>query len=179
VIRRTALLLAGLALFAVAGCGGDGGDGSDKTFDVEGIGVTFEYPAPFKPIRNVTFGQSAGAKPTARAGVSLDRVNAIIVSRYDLRATITKDNVADFKGEVNNVISQLAGKGVSGREVEYGGLPGYEYAISLKTPPNGQSRMAVLFDRATEYLVNCQSTPDKREAVESACRKALDTLRVK
>jgi hypothetical protein len=179
VIRRTALLLAGLALLAVAGCGGSGGGSGSKKFDAEGIGVTFEHPASFKRIRNISFGQSAGAKPAARGGVSLDRVNAIIVSRYDLRATITKDNVADFKGEVDNVISQLAGKRVSGPEVEYGGLPGYEYAISLKTPPNGQSRLAVLFDRAKEYLINCQSTAEKRDAVETACREAFDTLKRK
>jgi len=35
VVRRIALLLVGLALFAVAGCGGSGDDGGEKTFDVE------------------------------------------------------------------------------------------------------------------------------------------------
>jgi hypothetical protein len=179
VIRPTALLLAGVALIAVAGCGGGGGGSGDKRFDAEGIGVTFEHPASFKRIRNINFGQSAGAKPAARGGVSLDRVNAIIVSRYDLRATITKDNLGDFQREVDGVIGQLAGKPVTGRQVEYGGLPGYEYVILLKTPPNGQSRLAVLFDRSTEYLVNCQSTPEKRDAVEAACREAFDTLRTK
>ena len=173
--RRSALLLASLALFAVAGCGG----GGEKTFDVAEIGITFKYSSSFKPITNVSFGQSAGAKPAARAGVAIDKVNAIIVSRYNLRVTITKDNVAKFKGEVDNVISQLAGKRVSGRQVEHGGLPGYGYVISLKTPPDGQSRMAVLFDQATEYLINCQSTPPNRDKVEEGCRKALDTLQTK
>src|SRR4051812_12203484 len=168
-MRRSILLLAGLALFAVAGCGG----GGDKTFDVANIGITFKHPAKFKPITKVKFGQQAGAKPAARAGVALDDVNAIIVSRYDLKVTIDQDNIARYKGEVDKVISSLAGKSVSGREVEYGGLPGYEYVISLNAPANGQSRMAVLFDQATEYLINCQSTPDKREAIEAGCRKAL------
>src|SRR6266550_5725824 len=121
-MRRSALLLASLALFAVAGCGG----GGEKTFEAAGIGITFKYSSSFKPITNVSFGQSAGAKPARRAGVAIDKVNALIVSRYDLRATITKDNLAKFKGEVDNVISQLAGKHVSGRQVEHGGLPGYE-----------------------------------------------------
>jgi hypothetical protein len=163
------------ATFFVAGCGGR----SEKTFDVAGIGITFKYSSSLEPIKHVNFGQSAGAKPAARAGVAIDKVNAIIVSRYDLRVKITKDNIAKFKGEVDNVISQLAGRRVSGRQVEYGGLPGYEYVISLKTPPNGQSRMAVLFDQATEYLVNCQSTPPDRDKVEEGCRKALDTLQTK
>ena len=174
-LRRRALLLAGLALFAVAGCGG----GGEKTFDVAGIGITFKHSSKFHQIRNISFAQSAGAKPAARAGVAIDTVNAIIVSRYDLRATIDRDNIAKFKGEVDNVISQLAGKHVSGRRVEYGGLPGYEYVIALETPPHGRSRMAVLFDQATEYLLNCQSTPAHRDQVEEACRKALDTLQTK
>ncbi len=169
-------MLAGLALLVLVGCGGGAGD---TTFAADGIDVTFEHPATFKPIRNVTFGESAGAKPTARAGVALDRVNAIIVSRYDLRATITKTNLARFKGEVDGVISRLAGRPVSGRQVEHGGLPGYEYVIALKTPREGRSRMSVLFDGATEYLVNCQSTPEKRDTVEAACRRALDTLQTK
>lgn len=173
-MRRTALLLVGvLALvFGATACGG----GGDKTFNANGIGVTFKYPSSFKPIKNFTFAQSAGAKARARGGVSVDSANAIIVSRYDLKVAITKDNLAAIKGEADNVISQLAGKRVSGREVDYGGLPGYEYAISLTKPANGLSRLVVLFDRATEYLLNCQSTPPKRNKVEDACRKALDTL---
>ena len=51
--------------------------------------------------------------------------------------------------------------------------------INVKNPPQGQSRMAVLFDRATEYLINCQSTPTSRDKIEEGCRKALDTLETK
>jgi len=179
VVRRAALLLAGIALLVLPGCGGGEKKGGDRTFDADGIGITFRYPATFKPVGNVTFSQSAGAEPKARAGVRLDRVNVIVVSRYDLRAKITKKNLARFKSEVDGVIGRLAGKRVDGREVEYGGLPGYEYAISLKAPPNGRSRLAVLFDDTTEYLVNCQSTPEKRQAVAAACRRALDSLKPK
>jgi hypothetical protein len=174
-MRRSALFLIGAALvLCTAACGG--GAGSAETFDAGGIGVTFKYPSEFAPIKNISFAQSAGAEPAARAGVSVDSVNAIIVSRYDLRLAITSSNLARFKGEVDNVISQLAGKQVYGRNVEFGGLPGYEYSISVTKPPNGLSRLLVLFDGATEYLINCQSTPDKRDTVEAACQMALDTL---
>jgi hypothetical protein len=173
---RRALLLA-VAASAATACGGGGG--GDRTFDADGIGVTFEYPRAFHRIENITFGQSAGAQTAARAGVALDRVNAIIVSRYDLKVPIDKGNLPRYKGEVDSVVGELAGKRVSGRRVEYGGLPGYEYRIAVRSPAQGQSRMAILFDGKTEYLLNCQSTPAERERVEAGCRKALDTLRPK
>lgn len=174
-MRRRVLLLLGVAglLLGTVACGG--GE-HDKTFGADGFGITFSYPAAFKPIASVTFGQSAGAEAVARAGIALDADNAITVSRYDLRASIMRDNLAQYKREVDAVIGRLARKPVSGRQVEYGGLPGYEYELSLTKPANGSTRMTVLFDRATEYLVNCQSTPFKRDQVEAACRKALDTL---
>lgn len=179
-MRRRAVLLLGTAgfLLGTAACGG----GSSEKFDADGIGVTFAYSSDFSPVkRDITFGQSAGAPAAARGGITLDKshANSIIVSRYDLEATVTSDNLAKYKREVDNVISQLAGKRVSGRRVEYGGLPGYEYTISLTKPANGLSRLAVLFDQATEYLVNCQSTPPERDEIEAACRKALDTLETK
>jgi hypothetical protein len=168
----TALGIAAL-LLGTAACGGGG---TDKKFEADGIGVTFTYPSKFKPSSNISFGESAGANAATRAGVALDVDNAIIVSRYDLKATITKDNLAKYKREVDTVVGQLAHRPVNGRPVEYGGLPGYEYAVPLASPPQGQSRMAVLFDQKTEYLINCQSTPSRRDELEAACRKALDTL---
>jgi hypothetical protein len=175
-MRRSALLLGALALLL----GGSAcGSGNDKTFEANGFGITFKYGPPFHPTRDIAFAQSAGAKPVARAGLAVDRVNAIIVSRYDLRVKITKETLAKYRREVDAVIAQLAGKPVSGQAVEYRGLPGYDYTISIQNPPNGQSRLVVLFDGATEYLFNCQSTPAKRDRLEAACRKALDTLEQK
>jgi hypothetical protein len=172
-MRRGALVTTAVVLvLAASACGG----GGDKTFEADGIGVTFAYPSELKPSSKISFAQSAGAEAVARAGVALDSKNAIIVSRYALRATITKGNLAEYKGEVDRVIGQLTRSPVSGRQVDYGGLPGYEYEIRLASPPQGQSRMVVLFDRRTEYLINCQSTPSRRDALEAACRMALDTL---
>lgn len=175
-VRRSSLVLAGLLLgasLAASGCGG----GGDKTFDDENFGVTFEYPSKFHPITDVNFGRTAGAKAAAQSGVALDKANAVIVSRYDLNVKIDKENLPRFKGEIDNVISRLAGRRVSGRRVEYGGLPGYEYVIDVESPAQGRSRMAVLFDRATEYLINCQSTPSNRGAVEAPAARPSRRLR--
>jgi hypothetical protein len=152
---------------------------SDKSFNVEGIGVTFKYPPDFKLYRKISFQKSAGSQTAARGAVGADKVNLIIVSRYNLRVAITAQNLARVKAEVDSVIGQVANRTVSGRRVQYGGLPGYEYKFSLTSPARGVSRMAVLFDRATEYLINCQSTPAKRTVLDQACSKALATLRRK
>jgi hypothetical protein len=175
-VPRAALLLSGLAalLLSATACGA-----GDKTFNADGFGITFTYPSSFKPIKSITFHKSAGARAAARAGVALDGDNAIIVSRYDLRIAITDRNLSRYKREVDAVIARVAGKPVDGRRVVYGGLPGYEYRLSLAQPANGTTRMAVLFNRATEYLINCQSTPDKRSAVAAGCRMALSTLELR
>jgi hypothetical protein len=119
-VRRSTPLLAGLALsaaLAVAGCGGGGG--GDKTFDNENIGITFKYSPRFHPITDIDFGHTAVAT-FLRAAIVVFALRLII--RYDLNVKIDKDNLSKFKGEVDKVISQLAGHPVSGQEVEYGGF---------------------------------------------------------
>ena len=174
--RRLALLVLVLgAPLVAAGCGGGGS--STGVFDVAGFGVTFEYPLKQFDIGfDLEFGSETGGNPAAQAGLVLDKDNAIILLRYDLNVSITKDNLSKFKGEIDAVVAKLAEKKVSGLEVEYGELPGYEYAIDLRRLASGQSRIAVLFDGEVEYFVNCQSTEAQRETLEDACRRALDTL---
>jgi len=177
-VRRAALPVLG-AVALILGTAACGGGGDDKTFKGEGIGITFTYPSAFKRIHDVSFRVTAGAKAAARAGVALDADNAIVVSRYDLRLAIKSANLAQFKDEVDAVIAKVAGRPVSGGRVDYGGLPGYEYTIPLANPADGRSHLVVLFDEAKEDLISCQSRPDKRDAVDAACRQALDTLRPK
>jgi hypothetical protein len=176
VLRRLGLLIALAGALAATGCGGGGG-GDTGHFDIANIDITFEYPLQgFDISSNLKFESTAGAEPEVRAGILLDNENAITVSKYVLRISVTKATLATVKGEVDKVIGELAGMTVSGREVEYGGLPGYEYDIDLTSPPNGESTMAVLFDDRVEYLLNCQSTPAQRDVLEAACSRALDTL---
>jgi hypothetical protein len=39
-----------------------------------------------------------------------------------------------------------------------------------------RSRLIVLFDRETEYSLNCQSTRDLRDEIDAACEQAVATL---
>jgi len=174
-MRRVLLILAAASLLlGVAACGGGGGSGR---YEETGLNITFPIPGGFHIAHDLTIAKTAGANAVDQAAVAIDADNLIIVQRYNLNVSITSENLSNFKGDVDKVIGNLAGKKVSGHEVEYGGLPGYEYVINVARPAQGQSRLAVLFDDKVEYLINCQSTPDNRDKVEKGCRKVLDSLK--
>lgn len=172
--RLAALSLVLIA--ATAGCGGGEGDGTE-TFDRDGFGFTFEYPSSFDESADVSFASGAGDVTAEEdVAIALDESNGIILSRYELNIEVTAQNAGEVKGELDGVMSQLAGRELSGERVEVGGFPGYEYAFDLDEPPDGRSRFLILFDGRTEYAINCQSTPAQRAEVDAACQQALDTL---
>jgi hypothetical protein len=176
-MRRAALLLIATA-FAAAGCGGGDG-GGPKTFDDEEFAITFQYPASFEELEDVSIGSTAGAASKETRALGLNEQNVILVDRYDLRVEVTQENLAEVKPEVDRVVSQAAGQELSGEEIEVGGLPGYEYVFDLEDPPEARTRFLVLFHGATEYALNCQSTPPQRDEVDAACELVLDTLEPK
>ena len=175
-MRRARLAALSLTLIAAtAACGGGGGDGTE-TFEEEGFPFTFEYPGSLEDVTDVSFSSTVGGAAQDNKGVALDDDNAIVVSRYDLNVAVTAQNVEQVKAELDEVMSQASGMDVSGKQVEIGGFPGFEYTFELEEPPEGRSRFFALFDGRTEYTLNCQSTPEKRDELEAACQQAVDTL---
>jgi hypothetical protein len=154
----------------------DVSDGGSVQFQRQGFDITFRYPASLQEADDLVFGSTAGSADAARAGVGINKANVILVSRYDLRRPVTAANVAGVKPEVDRVIASLAQTPVAGRRVEFGGLPGYAYRVTLGSPSGGVSRLFVLFDRQVEYFFNCQSTPETRLELDDACDEALRTL---
>jgi hypothetical protein len=176
---RLVLVFALATALAAAGCGGGGEDEGPKTFDDEDFAITFQYPGSFEEFEDVSVASTAGAASTETRALGLNGQNVILVDRYDLRIEVTKENLADVKPEVDQVVSQAAGQELSGTETEVGGLPGFEYVFDLKDPPNARTRFLVLFHGATEYALNCQSTPHQRDEVDAACQLVMDTLEPK
>jgi hypothetical protein len=175
-LRRALLVLVAMSLVVgAAGCGGGSGDGTE-TFDEDGFSITFEYPDSLVEIEDVSIASTAGAASKATSARGLDDQNLILVSRYDLRVTVGDENWADVKTELDQVVSQAADQELSGTEIEFGGLPGYEYSFDLDTQPPVRSRFVVLFDGNTEYTLNCQSTSERRDEIEPACQQSLDTI---
>ncbi len=166
--------LAAVALLAVAW--GGSASGGSKTFDEKGFAFTFKYPSSFQKATSITTAKHAGGSAVDRKGVGLDRYNLIFVSRFQLRISVTAANVAQVRNETDGLFSQLFGKRLRGKRVLIGGLPGYEYRGALSKPPQGRSRIEVLFDRKVEYTVNCQSTPKRRAELDRGCQQALSTL---
>ena len=175
---RAVLLLIVTAL-AAAACGGGGDGGGQETFDDEDYAITFKYPSSFEELEDVSIGSTAGAASKETRALGLNEQNVILVDRYDLRIEVTTENLADVKPEVDQVVSQAAGQELSGKEIEVGGLPGYEYIFDLENPLEARTRFLVLFHGATEYALNCQSTPQQRDEVDAACQLVMDTLEAK
>ena len=164
-----------ILIAATAACGGGGGDGTE-TFEEEGFAFTFEYPSSLEETSDVSYSSTAGGAAEDARALGLDGRNAIVVSRYGLNVAVTAENVDQVKPEADDLISGLAGTELSGKHVQIGGFPGFEYTFDLEDPPEGHSRFFVLFDGKIEYTLNCQSTPDKRDELQAACRQAVDTL---
>jgi hypothetical protein len=178
-LRNGVVLIGTVAVAAaLAGCGGSStrSDTGAGRFEQHGFDITFRYPASLKPVDDLILGSTAGASDTARAGLGIDRQNVILVTRYDLRRPVTDANVDAIRPEVDGVIRSLASSRVDGRRVSFGKLPGYAYRVRLGAPKGGVSRLFVLFDKQVEYFFNCQSTPESRAALDSACDQALGTI---
>ena len=113
--------------------------------------------------------------------MAIDKDNLIVVQRYGpLNFAVTERNLRRVKSEVDRVFSQAAAEPASSEPVDVGGFPALEFdEIELMRPPDGVSRIVVLFDQRTEYVINCQSTPEHRDEIEEACEVALDSLEPK
>ncbi len=175
---RVALSLIAVAA-VLAGCGGDGGDGS-ATFDEDGFGITFEYPDEMNEADNVTIASGAGSSAKATAGVGYGERQAkdvIIVQRYDLNRAIGEDDLGRAKAELDPLVAQLAPGAPAGRTGRVGAFPSIEYDdLEVRRFEGARSRLVALFDGDTEYLVNCQYTPERKDDIEKACKQALDTV---
>lgn len=190
--RLLFMLLALLLTAAMAGCGDDDEETTSTTaddttpatdepgvFDQADFDITFEYPTGFEPLEDISFNRSAGSSAVATAGVGLDETNLLAVQRFDLNTEVTKDTIDDVRPEADMLFSELAGEDVKGKDVTVGGLPALQYDITLSDPPDAETKATAIFDGRTQYLLNCQATPEEAAAVEEACDMALDTLETK
>jgi hypothetical protein len=173
-VKLRLLAFAGAAVLALAACGGE----SDGTFDFEGFPFTFSYPADFEETEEISdASQSVGSSPEATVGIGLDDQNGIVVQRYPLRVEVTEQNIPRLKPEVDNIVRQLDPQAGQTELTEVDGRPAVVAdGLAVASIEGGLSDITFIFEGDQEYLLNCQSTPDNREAVKEACDMAMDTL---
>lgn len=172
--RQISLALASLLAWgALGGCGEE----SESTFEVEGYPFSFAYPGDFELSTDVTIDQNVGAVAADTAGVFLNESNGVVVQRFPLEVEIDESNIEAVRSEFDGLIRQLDSGAARGEVGEIAGFPSLTYeTVAVTEPPEGESRITVLFDGDQEYLINCQSTPDERESIEAACDGVLESL---
>ena len=172
-MRRTLLLLLTAAL--LSGCGSSGDDSA--TFEEEGFDITFEYPEEMKEASNVTIASGAGSAAKATAGIGYDKRDVIIVQRYDLNRVVDEDNLDRVKSELDRLVAEISPRAGAGEAGTTSGFPSIDYpGLAVRAIENAESRLVALFDGDVEYLINCQSTPERRADVEKACEQVLKTV---
>ena len=173
-MRVVALLLAlALATLALGACGGEG----DGRFEADGFTFTFQYPEGFEESDDVAIQQQQGAQAEESLAVGLDDDNGLVVQRYELERSVDEDTLELAKAEFDRLVAGLAPGAAPGETTDVAGFPALRYSdVPVRSIERGQSRLIVLFDGRTEYLINCQSTPDKRSEINEACDMAIDTL---
>lgn len=173
-MRRAPILI---ALIALAGCGG--GD-SAETFDKSGFDVTFEYPSEMDESDKVSIAQSAGNAARATEGVQYTKQDVIAIQRYDLNREIDEDNIDLAKAELDRLVTQLSSGAEPGDTGKVGEFDSVEYEdLELRQPEGARTRLIALFDGDTEYLINCQYTPDRKDDIEKACDQILESIEKK
>jgi hypothetical protein len=154
-----------------------GASGPQSRFEHPDFTIGFSYPRAMRRVQ-ADIGSSAGSAPVAQWAAAFPGTDSmVIVTRYDLREPVTADSLPDVVGEADELFSDLAGQPLRGRTTEVGGMPAIEYApFGLQQPSGARSELLIVFDGDRQYLVNCQSTSERRRDLEAACDVVRATL---
>ena len=175
---RPAVLVTLLGVVLLLGCGGDSSSDT-ATFDDDAYPFTFDYPGDWTTSDDISISNELGGSAVDQTAVVIDDSNGIIVEHFQLEIAIDDENIDLAKGELDGLISQVD-PNASGETGETGGYPSVSYdAVPVPDPPDAESRLIALFDGDQEYLLNCQSTPDRRDEIDQGCDQAVESLQPK
>ncbi len=168
-----------LVVLTVSGCGGD--KTSTAKFDTPTYPFSFDYPDGWKVTRNPAF--VFGSDDAVRSvGVTLKEPDdEITVAQYELDKELP-DGFNANQEEIDRIVRRLTrqsnGSSSDSIEVSFGGIPGYQYVVEY---PGGNgvellTTLTFLFQGKNEFLVNCQSSPANRAALDAGCEQVLNSL---
>jgi len=162
-------------VLGLAGCVSIG-FGNYKTFDEDGIGITFKYPEEFE----ITVQDVSPEIESAVAGryVALDDRNHLDVIMYRLDRPVTNDDLPAMKARFDRDMSKATGVAVNSRPMEAGGFEGYEFEVFPPRAdlPGGKVHFVLLLDGQIRYTLECESSPEGRAQVDNACDLMLRSL---
>lgn len=162
-----------VASLALAGCGGDE---EPATFENDGFPITFEYPGDWEESEDVSIDQELGGQADETIAIGIDDANGIILQRFTLAMEVTEENLDLAEMEFEGLLQSID-PDVDAEQSEVAGYPALTIdGIALTEPEDGESRFTILFDGDQEYLLNCQSTPEEREAIEAGCDMAVESI---
>ena len=107
------------------------------------------------------------------------RDNAILVQRFGLRREVNESNLGLAKAELERLLAEST-RTFGWPRPQVAGFPALTAEdVDVPTIPGGPSDLAVLFDGAEEYLLNCQSAEDHRAEIDAACEEMIASIEAK
>ncbi len=174
--RFIAILLAAAFALAAAGCGGSG----DQSFSADGYPFTFNFPSAWTLTRGAGTDDSGGAALRTVTVALKQPYDQVSISQYKLKKKLPS-GANGYQPEVDRVVKRLTreagGEAGDAKQVKYGDLPGYQYVVSYSSGGQKlQNQLTFLFQGENEFLIGCQSSPDKRDELSDGCKQILESL---
>ncbi|MFT4049044.1 MAG: hypothetical protein QM648_04310 [Solirubrobacterales bacterium] len=163
---------------AVSGCGG----GGDQAFTTPTYPFSFDYPSGWTLTRGAKFNFGSDTSVRAVSVALQNPYDQVTITQYKLKKQIGAGENA-YQPEVDRVVARLTkqagGSASDAKVVKYGGLPGYQYVVEYPGTGNTtlQNKLTFLFRDKDEFMLNCQSTPKNREALNKGCDQILNSLK--
>jgi hypothetical protein len=156
--------------------------GGSQTFN--GHGVSFQYPADWKPFTVSGTSASQGNQVWSES-FGIDSGNFVTVSQYTVGLAITPSNIDQHSSElttqIQNLFTQAGGSMQSGPvKLTMGGFPALGYSGTAVNPQamSVKTKIVLAFNGTTEYFVNCQSTGTDTSALDAGCQQIVTTFTV-
>lgn len=173
-LMRHALLMMCAAAALVSGCGSATGAGS---FSSDSYPFSFNYPSSW----TLSQSRAAGADHGTVTVALREPLDQVQLTSFTMKKAIPKGenaNQSEIDAIVSRMVKQDGGKAGKAREVEYGGVSGFQFTLSYpaSTSVELEGRVTILFNGKTQVSVNCQSSAENRKDLSKGCDEILDSL---
>ena len=151
--------------------------------DCRAHGVSFEQPAGWR--QEKVRARTGGTHLLCQTGLFISPSDALVIEAHPLTRPVT----ASYLGTIGPLLKRLGSQSfaqIGGvlqagpRRLTIGGLPGFELRGTGHSFSGARIHSTVVFafQGSTEYLINCQYTPQHAAQAQRACGQILRTFQV-